>query len=720
MRRVASFGSLLERSKSAHESSALPAGRLHPSDPAYRRVILAVTCLLTFGSYFCFDTPGALVTEISRGLDLTSFEYNVLFSVYSWPNTVLVFVGGVLIDRYGNRFSAVALSVLVLVGQLVMAVGVALRAYWLLLVGRFLFGVGGESLTVCQSTIVSKWFSGRELAMAFGFSLTVSRVGSILCFNTLPFINARYGLTGAFAAGAVVCAVSIGAAFAFVYLDAFADRVVGTGGGLFSEVKVVQTAAPPASTEPRRQPEQQQQEEEEDEARSRDCSFGLSFWLCSTIGMLSYALVFSFIAVGGDFFHLRYGASRAYSGFLVSLIYNVSMVMAPLLGRVLDKIGMRGVFVFGSCALSALAFGMLGAYNPHGDPLRFARVPPAAMLALGISFSGISSAIWPSMSLVVPASTLGTALGVAQAQQNFGTSIASVFVGRSVDVHGYGFVMSMFSRVSIMAMALSLWWNAHDWRKHDGRINRALQPEAEVRQQMIEAGLAEAYMPLYVPVYVMVSPHSVVSVRRSYYAQLGEGEVGMGRRDLYARLGIAHPEVARKAASSGVRIPNPEAAPRSRSSSFSASSAAAAAAAAGGGSSGDCGGGGGESGKGGSARMSLPPRAYDSFASTAATFAAPAATTRSAVAPPAPHSLSAASSPPASSSSSSSSLIMPGMAYTRSVRARAPSPIVSGNAARLPSACSSSPSPSPLSPLESLRPMSNRRDEGEQQRRSGH
>jgi len=47
-----------------------------------------------------------------------------------------------------------------------------------MMIGRFVFGLGGESMTVAQSTIVSAWFSGKELSFAFGINLSVARIGS--------------------------------------------------------------------------------------------------------------------------------------------------------------------------------------------------------------------------------------------------------------------------------------------------------------------------------------------------------------------------------------------------------------------------------------------------------------------------------------------------------------------------------------------------------------
>lgn len=54
---------------------------------------------LCAASYFCYDNPAALQDNFKRDLDLSTSQFVMLYSIYSWPNVVLCFVGGFLIDR---------------------------------------------------------------------------------------------------------------------------------------------------------------------------------------------------------------------------------------------------------------------------------------------------------------------------------------------------------------------------------------------------------------------------------------------------------------------------------------------------------------------------------------------------------------------------------------------------------------------------------------------
>jgi MFS family permease len=84
-------------------------------------------------------------------------QYSVLYSIYSWPNTVQVFFGGFIIDKYlGIRKGALVFGTLVLLGQAVWAVSAFNESYVLAVIGRFVFGLGGETLGVCQSIYTAR------------------------------------------------------------------------------------------------------------------------------------------------------------------------------------------------------------------------------------------------------------------------------------------------------------------------------------------------------------------------------------------------------------------------------------------------------------------------------------------------------------------------------------------------------------------------------------
>ena len=130
-----------------------PEGRYH------RFIGLVLMCLLGLGSGVSYHNPGALESQIKKSLGISSTQFSYLYFLYQIPNTVLPIVGGFLMDGFGSgiRLGAVAFAGLVLIGQIIFAVGAFAATFWIMAVGRFIFGIGGELLTVAQTTFVVTW-----------------------------------------------------------------------------------------------------------------------------------------------------------------------------------------------------------------------------------------------------------------------------------------------------------------------------------------------------------------------------------------------------------------------------------------------------------------------------------------------------------------------------------------------------------------------------------
>jgi len=106
----------------------------------------------------------------------------MLYSVYSLPNIILPFFGGMLIDRMGVRFSIFVFSSILILGQLVVVISAYKFEYYSMLVGRCIFGIGSESLNAAQAAIMAHWFRGQEVSLALGLCLSVPKLGS--AFNS--------------------------------------------------------------------------------------------------------------------------------------------------------------------------------------------------------------------------------------------------------------------------------------------------------------------------------------------------------------------------------------------------------------------------------------------------------------------------------------------------------------------------------------------------------
>jgi hypothetical protein len=146
-----------------------------PQKTASRWIILIMTCCLLFGNFYAFDTPAAINIPLKEylGVEYDHWQYylNLFYSVYSFPNMFLPLLGGHLFDRFKKQNVLMCLSLLVCIGQSLFAVGVWIKDIKIMILGRFIFGLGGESLAVSQTSITTLWFQGKELAFALGMSI---------------------------------------------------------------------------------------------------------------------------------------------------------------------------------------------------------------------------------------------------------------------------------------------------------------------------------------------------------------------------------------------------------------------------------------------------------------------------------------------------------------------------------------------------------------------
>ena len=74
--------------------------------------------LLCAGSYYVYDNPAALQDVMISELTINTGQFAMFYSLYSWPNVILCFIGGFLIDRvFGVRWGAIIFGGIVTVGQ---------------------------------------------------------------------------------------------------------------------------------------------------------------------------------------------------------------------------------------------------------------------------------------------------------------------------------------------------------------------------------------------------------------------------------------------------------------------------------------------------------------------------------------------------------------------------------------------------------------------------
>src|SRR5579862_2085971 len=155
----------------------------------YRWLVLACVSLSMFGNYYFYDALEPLAKLLQDQLHFSDQNIGLLNSFYSIAPIATVLIGGILIDRIGTRKGMLLFSVVCLIGALMTAFG---STFPLMAAGRFVYGMGAESLIVGITTAVAKWFKGKELSFALGINLMIARGGTFLAQNSPSWAKGAY------------------------------------------------------------------------------------------------------------------------------------------------------------------------------------------------------------------------------------------------------------------------------------------------------------------------------------------------------------------------------------------------------------------------------------------------------------------------------------------------------------------------------------------------
>lgn len=439
---------------------------MDPSRAPYRFLVLFFNCMLTFGSYFCFDMPSVLqddftnsenCTNVTTGnvshqvcdcdgcLGMSDDDYNLLYAIYAWTNALVVIGAGFLIDKLGNRLGVFLFSFLCVLGSCTFAAGAFLKgtSYLLpvMLLGRLLFGSGNGSLTIVQNRITAYWFKNKELALAFGITLAFSRLGSVLNFFLTQSFKDVHGLPWTLWGGAMLCGLGFICALVVSFLDKMGVRALGDEDNLKMQSKKLKVT---------------------------DIKhFSLSYWLLALAIMFFYNGVFPFVADASKFIHLKYHMDPKVSAYIAGAVYDVSMVLSPFLGGIIDVIGKRGILALLCSLLTIPLFGLLAFTTVY---------PLVCTLWLGVTYSFAAASLWPSIPLVVSQATVGTAMGLTTSIQMIGIGISNLIVGQILGkndkdqdadqtLRRWKFVMIFLLANSLACVATTTFLNINDKRK---------------------------------------------------------------------------------------------------------------------------------------------------------------------------------------------------------------------------------------------------------------
>lgn len=432
---------------------------------AARWAALAIVSVTMMFAYFFTDVMSPLEPLLTAakedgglGLGWTSDEYGFFSGSYGFFNVFLglLFIGGIILDKFGIRFTGLMSTILMFGGALIKwwavsntftgeLFGYQMQVIWACL-GFALYGVGAEIAGITVSKVIVKWFTGHELALAMGAQVALARFGTAAALSfALPFAKNMGAVSASIGLGAAMLCIGMLSFIVYNIMDKKEDAAVAASatepeeGFKFSDLKLL------------------------------FCNKG--FWYITLLCLMFYAGVFPFLKFATKLMVIKYGVAEDIAGTIPSMLPYGTIVLTPLFGYVYDKVGKGAtLMIIGSVLLTVVhaVFAL-----PEVNTVAVAIV---MMVLLGIAFGLVPSAMWPSVPKIIPMQLLGTAYAMIFYIQNIGLSMVPIWIGKinqantdeTTGLIDYTQTMTTFAGFGVVAIVIAVLLLIEDKKKDYG------------------------------------------------------------------------------------------------------------------------------------------------------------------------------------------------------------------------------------------------------------
>lgn len=441
------------------------AQKLNDSASARWAALIIVSFTMMMG-YYVTDLLSPLESILTSpvaqgGLGWSADDYGFFSGSYSFINVFLLmlFFGGIILDKLGIRFTGVLSTALMVVGILIKYVAVSTDFHGAVFslgsfslgsfnlgpfnlpmsaavacLGFAIFGVGCEITGITISKIITKWFTGHEMALAMGLQVSLARLG------TAAALSANLPMAKATSLG-IQLPVIVGAAL----------LIAGFLGFLVYNVMDRRLDASIAAVDG----ESVTEAVEDESFKFSDLGKIFSnpgFWLIALLCLLFYSGVFPFLKFATKLMISNYNVPEAYAGMIPGILPVGAIILTPLFGIVYDKVGKGAtLMLIGSVMLTAVHFTFMLRVLPYGW---FAII---LMLVLGVAFALVPSAMWPSVPKIIPMKLLGSAFAIIFYIQNIGLALVPIWIGKMNGADtSYRTSMAIFTCFGAISVLLAL------------------------------------------------------------------------------------------------------------------------------------------------------------------------------------------------------------------------------------------------------------------------
>lgn len=430
---------------------------------AARWTALVLIALAMFFAYMFVDVMSPLqsLIESERGWD------SGVFGTYAASEYILnvcgfLILAGIILDKCGIRFTGILSTSLMVIGASIKYIGVSdwfqatamcswLDSWWTTLPGSakmasfgfMVFGCGCEMAGITVSKAIAKWFKGKEMALAMGLEMAIARLGVFAVFSVSPKIATQFdnSVVAPIAFCTVLLIIGLINFIVFSVMDTKLDKQLGEANS----------------------------DEPTEEFKVSDLGRIFSskmFWIVALLCVLYYSAIFPFQRYATNYLEVTLHIEKEAAADLFRWFPILAMILTPVLGSFLDHKGkgatmlMLGSLIMIACHLS-FAF-LLPIYPNEWFALLI-------IVILGVSFSLVPAALWPSVPKIIDPVILGSAYSLIFWIQNIGLCFVPLIIGMTLKATGgYLVPMLIFASLGVLALILSFALKAFDKKKGFG------------------------------------------------------------------------------------------------------------------------------------------------------------------------------------------------------------------------------------------------------------
>ena len=445
--------------------------------PAMRWTALVLLASAMFFAYIFVDVLSPLqgLLQTQRGWDPDAYGHFAGSEPFLNVFVFFLIFAGIILDKMGVRFTAVLSGVVMVLGAAINWYAVTdlfdassaktfmdntlnlPQAWWnvtpwydgmpasakLSAIGFMIFGCGAEMAGITVSRGIVKWFTGHEMALAMGIEMAIARIGVAVVMLGSPFLASINPISVSRPVAASLLLVCIGLICFISY--GFMDKKLDAQGA---------------------------EEEKDDPFKVSDIGKILSlrmFWVVASLCVLYYSAIFPFQKYAINMLQCNLHFTAEQAGQVFFMFPLGAAAVTPFLGNFLDRKGKGASMLILGAVLMIVCHLIFAFVVPTTQSVI---ITLAAIIVLGISFSLVPAALWPSVPKLIDGKLLGSAYALIFWIQNIGLYAFPMIIGSVLKAsnpgvtdplqYNYTVPMVVFASLGVAALFLGLYLKAID------------------------------------------------------------------------------------------------------------------------------------------------------------------------------------------------------------------------------------------------------------------